>query len=200
MKTDSWIGYAAISILMVGLLAVSGPASPEHVPVATSVASPGTVAQTDETEEGRRTAAIEESSGNLWAAISVRSPIERVFKDRGDSITLYFALVNDGDKPVAPKVKSSKLFINGKIYEDWSRIVSDVGGPGGTRRAKRFDSLSPGDYIVFGYGLKEVFWQPGIYRVRWEGEKFRSPEIMFRVMRTTLADIEYRQRTEFSEP
>lgn len=143
MKTNHWIGFAAISILMVGLLTVWGPASPGQVPVARSGASPRTVAQADETEEERGTAAIEKSSGNLWATITVRSPIERLFKERADSITIWFALVNDDDKPVAPKVKSSKLFINGKIYEDWPRIVSDVGGPAGTRRAKRFDSLPP---------------------------------------------------------
>jgi RNA polymerase sigma factor (sigma-70 family) len=141
-----------------------------------------------ETKEQRTDQRPEKPSGNLWAAISVRWPIERLDEARGVPITVYFALVNDGDKTVVPKIKSSKLFINGKIYEDWPRIVSDVGLPVGSRRARRFHTLAPGEDILFGYGLKEAFSQPGIYRVRWEGEGFQSPEIMFRVMLTKEED------------
>ena len=50
------------------------------------------------------------------------------------------------------------------------------------KRVKRFDSLPSGEELLFGEILEEAFLQPGIYRVRWEGEEFRSPEIMFRVM------------------
>ena len=53
-------------------------------------------------------------------------------------ISVYFALVNDGDMPVAPKtkIKSSKLLINGKVYKNWPNIVSDVDAPGGSRRVE----------------------------------------------------------------
>jgi RNA polymerase sigma factor (sigma-70 family) len=123
------------------------------------------------------------SNGKLWATITVRWPIER----QGEAtkrISVYFALVNDGDKPVVPKtkIKSSKLLINGKVYENWPNIVSDVDAPGGSRRLKRFDSLRPEEGLLFGYIFEDAFSKPGIYRVQWEGEGFRSPEIMFRVM------------------
>lgn len=121
------------------------------------------------------------SNGKLWATISFRWPIER----QGEAtkrISVYFALVNDGDKPIAPKIKSSKLLINGKVHENWPKIVSDVDAPGGSRRLKRFDSLRPEEGLLFGYNFEDAFSKPGIYRVQWEGEGFRSPEIMFRVM------------------
>ena len=91
-------------------------------------------------------------------------------------------IYNDGDKPVAPKIKTSKLLINGNVYENWPNIVSDVDAPGGSRRLKRFDSLRPEEGLLFGYNFEDAFSKPGIYRVQWEGEGFRSPEIMFRVM------------------
>jgi hypothetical protein len=121
-----------------------------------------------------------ESRGKLWSSISVRWPLERE-GEATKRITIYFALVNDSDKPVAPKVHSSRLFINGTEYEGWSKVIEHVGVLDG-KRVKRFDALPPGEELLFGEVLEDAFRQPGTYRVRWEGEGFRSPEIMFRVM------------------
>src|SRR5262249_19948294 len=112
-----------------------------------------------------------ESGGKLWASISVRWPLER---EGGATkrITIYFALVKDGDKPVAPKVDSSRLFINGTEYDGWSKVIEHVGVLDG-KRVKRFDALPPGEELLFGEVLEDAFRQPGTYRVRWEGEGFR---------------------------
>jgi hypothetical protein len=129
-----------------------------------------------------------ESKRKLWSAISVRWPLERE-GEATKRITIYFALVNDGDKPVAPKVDSSRLFINGTEYEGWSKVVEHVGVVNG-KRVKRFDALPPGEELLFGEVLDDAFRQPGTYRVRWEGEGFRSPEIMFRVMPKKEGEVE----------
>ena len=39
-----------------------------------------------------------------------------------------------------------------------------------------------GEYLSFTYDLSEKFRKPGIYKVTWKCEGFRSPEIVFRVM------------------
>jgi RNA polymerase sigma factor (sigma-70 family) len=121
-----------------------------------------------------------ESKRKLWSAITVRWPLE-CEGEATKRITIYFALVNDGDKPVAPKVHSSRLLINGTEYEGWSKVIEHVGVLDG-KRVKRFDALPPGEELLFGEVLEDAFRKPGTYRVRWEGEGFRSPEIMFRVM------------------
>ena len=42
----------------------------------------------------------------------------------------------------------------------------------------------PGQTLAFSYQLgSRYFGTPGVYTVRWEGPNFRSPEIIFRVMR-----------------
>jgi hypothetical protein len=73
------------------------------------------MAQAGDTERSRLIAAIEKSAGTRWAAITVRWPLER-----GGEVTkriaVYFAQVNDGDQPVAPKADSSRLLINAKEY------------------------------------------------------------------------------------
>jgi RNA polymerase sigma factor (sigma-70 family) len=190
------IRNAATTLLGVSLLAIGACGLCYRTRASGPPLSLGAVALGDQTERQGGNEKTEGPGANLWAAITVGRPIEWVYKERGDSVTLYFALMNDGDKPVDTKVKSSRLMINDKAYEDWSRIVLDVGGPAGSRRAKRLDSLPPGDCVQFGYGLKEAFSHPGIYRVRWEGEGFKSPEIVFRVIRTTGVDLDYRYRTD----
>jgi RNA polymerase sigma factor (sigma-70 family) len=190
------IRNAATTFLAISLLASGACGLCYQTRAFGPTTSQGAVALSDQTERQGRTGKTEGPGANLWAAITVGRPIEWVYKERGDSVTLYFALMNDGDKPIDTKVKSSKLIINDKAYEDWSRIVLDVGGHAGSRRSKRLDSLPPGDCVEFWYGLKEAFSQPGVYRVRWEGEGFKSPEIMFRVIRTTGVDLQHRYRTD----
>jgi hypothetical protein len=137
------IRNAATTFLAIGLLAIGACGLCYLTRAVGPPTSQGAVALSDQTERQGRTGKTKGPGANLWAAITVGRPIEWVYKERGDSVTLYFALMNDGDKPIDAKVKSSKLIINDKAYEDWSRIVLDVGGPAGSRRAKRLDSLPP---------------------------------------------------------
>jgi hypothetical protein len=111
---------------------------------------------------------------NLWAGISVPqsvmpSPLPKTFM-------VQFNVVNDGTKTVNPKIESSHLLINGKEPKDWNFIINNG------LRGLYFYALPPGKTLVFGMGLKRYFEKPGIYKVRWEGENFKSSEITFRVV------------------
>ena len=128
----------------------------------------------------------------LWAAVSVSDTL----LNWGDlkwqtglhpPFMIHFYVVNDGDKVVDPKLKSSRLFINGKECKgrdglDWPHIVAN--GPGDDR----CEALPPGDYLSFGYALGDYFKEPGVYRVKWKGESFEAPEVVFRVMPREKAD------------
>ncbi len=95
-------------------------------------------------------------------------------------------MMSDSNEPLVPRIRSSKLLINGQAYQHWPNIVSDLSTTG--RQASLhdkvhvYDTLRPDEGIVFGHHFEEAFSKPGIYRVRWEGDGFRSPEIMFRVV------------------
>ncbi|HKB38286.1 MAG TPA: sigma-70 family RNA polymerase sigma factor [Gemmataceae bacterium] len=110
----------------------------------------------------------------LWAALSVNRPVFR----EGDTGTLQinFALVNEGDRVIDPKLPSSRIVVNGKPLPDSGRIFGN--GP----RDARFEALPPGDSLQFSYALGKHFEKPAVYRVHWEGEGFRSAEIVFRVL------------------
>jgi hypothetical protein len=110
----------------------------------------------------------------LWAAITVQQPI---FSEGGtDALQITFGVFNDGPSAVNPKVESSHLLINGVGPKDWRNVI--ING----LRTPSFDSLPPGQYLRFTYVLGRYFQKPGIYKVRWEGDNFRSPELTFRVV------------------
>lgn len=109
----------------------------------------------------------------VWAAITASTPLVHRMAPR---LQMYFSLVNDGDRTVDPKIGSSKLLINGKVPEDWNFVINNG------IRSSEADALPPGRFLLFGYKLDRYFDKPGIYRVHWEGEAFKSPEIVIRVM------------------
>jgi len=112
----------------------------------------------------------------LWAAISVAQPVFPL-KEAG-TLQLYFAVVNDGETAANPNVEASHLFINGSEPKDWGFLI------GNGIRTAYFSALPPGQTLAFSYQLgSRYFATPGVYTVRWEGPNFRSPEIIFRVMR-----------------
>jgi RNA polymerase sigma factor (sigma-70 family) len=123
---------------------------------------------------GAGKAQVTEEVKTLWAGLSVNQPIFR----EGDInlLQLTFTLVNDGDKVIDPKITSSKIVVNGNALPDSAFIFGN--GP----RDARFAALPPGDYLLFGSGLGSRFKKPGVYRVYWEGNGFRSAEIVFRVL------------------
>src|SRR5262249_54659957 len=89
---------------------------------------------------------------------------------------ITFTLVNDGNQVIDPKIPSARIVVNGKPLPDSGLIFGN--GP----RDARFTALPPGDHLLFGYALGSHFKKPGVYRVHWEGEGFRSPEVVFRVL------------------
>jgi hypothetical protein len=111
----------------------------------------------------------------LWAAVGVMRPMFPLSEAK--TIQVSFAVVNDGQTTVDPRIGASHLYINGVEPNDWSFVINN--GP----RTLEFTALAPGRSIEFGYLLgPRYFAKPGIYRLRWEGANFKAPEIAFRVM------------------
>jgi RNA polymerase sigma factor (sigma-70 family) len=109
----------------------------------------------------------------LWAALGVGRPLFQVGEKGGPKLT--FGLVNDGDKAIDPKISSSKMLVNGKALPGFMRALDRP-------NEARFRSLPPGDYLLFTVVLGDYFKKPGVYRLSWEAEDFRAPELVFRVL------------------
>jgi type II secretory pathway pseudopilin PulG len=112
--------------------------------------------------------------GGLWAALGVNRAVFR--KDEAKDLAVEFTLVNDGDSVADPGIGDSRVVINGKSWEDSGLILSN--GP----RDDRYRALPPGESLRFVYALGDRFKEPGVYRVSWRGPKFRSAEVVFRVL------------------
>ena len=110
----------------------------------------------------------------LWAALSVSRPLFHAGSTK--ELLIHFTLVNDGIKPIDPKIESSKIIINGEELENSGIILGN--GP----RDARWNALPPGDTLEFAYALEDSFKKPGIYRVSWKGKNFETSTIVFRVM------------------
>jgi RNA polymerase sigma factor (sigma-70 family) len=111
----------------------------------------------------------------LWAGMSVNQPLFRAGHDT-NLLQFNFALVNEGDKVVDPKIPGyPRLIVNGKELD-----LSSIPGVG--PRDERFKALPPDDNLQFGMGAGRWFDKPGVYTVYWQGDGFRSNEVTFRVM------------------
>jgi hypothetical protein len=185
--TTAALAVAAVTAVTFAVVmpGAGGGVEPPIIKQSSAASSPGAIEPLLDTPPGGNSIVPaklpETSSVKVWATISARWPIERQGKAT-KPIPVYFGLMSDGERSLAAKIKSSKLFINGKAYKDWPNIVSDVGYTGAGSRVHRFDTLRPDEGIVFGHNFEDAFSNPGIYRVQWEGDGFRSPEIMFRVV------------------
>jgi RNA polymerase sigma factor (sigma-70 family) len=87
-------------------------------------------------------------------------------------LQITFSLHNDSAKVINPKVRYSKIIVDGKVLPDSARIFSS--GP----RSDKFDALQPGDELRFGYAMGKYFNKAGIYRVSWEGDGYVSPAVL----------------------
>jgi hypothetical protein len=112
--------------------------------------------------------------GGLWAALALNHPVYE--QGQTKDLSIEFTVVNDGDRVVDPKIAESRIIINGEDLADSARILG--AGP----RDARYGALPPGDHLRFVYALGDYFKRPGVYRVSWRGEHFRSPEVVFRVL------------------
>jgi hypothetical protein len=92
---------------------------------------------------------------------------------------MNFGVYNDGPSPVHPKIGASHLYINGVEPKDWPIVINNG------LRTPEFEALPSGHFLSFGYMLERYFQKPGIYKVRWEGDNFRSAELTFRVVPAT---------------
>ena len=111
---------------------------------------------------------------SLWAALSVNHPVFKA--GQTNHLTIEFTLVNDGEKPIDPKIADSRFVINGKELTESGLIPSSV------QKGARSKALSPGENLQFDCLLGDQFKEPGTYRVFWKGAGFRSPEIVLRIL------------------
>ena len=108
--------------------------------------------------------------------MSVNQPLFRAGQNT-NLLQFNFALVNESDKVIDPKIPGyPRLIVNGKELD-----LSSI--PGSGPRDGRFKALPPGDNLQFGMGAGQFFDKPGVYSVYWQGEGFRSNEVVFRVMK-----------------
>lgn len=112
----------------------------------------------------------------FWAGMSVNQPLFRAGQNT-NLLQFNFALINESDKVVDPKIPGyPRLVVNGKEL-DLSLI------PGVGLRDARFKALPPGDNLQFGMAAGQFFEKPGVYRVYWQGEEYRSNEVVFQVIK-----------------
>jgi hypothetical protein len=114
------------------------------------------------------------AEGGLWAALTVTPAASRRGETREPS--LEFTLVNDGAEVLDPEIALSQLVVDGAVWPDSGLVLGN--GP----RDARFAALPPGDSLRFTRALGGSFPEPGVYRVRWQGARFRSAEVVFRVL------------------
>lgn len=118
--------------------------------------------------------ADQKKEGSIWAGLSVNHPIFKAGQTK--DLRIEFTLVNDGDKPIDPKIPESQIVINGKELSHSGLILGSV------QKGSRSEALSPGENLQFDCLLGERFKEPGTYRVVWKGAGFRSPEIVLRIL------------------
>jgi len=116
----------------------------------------------------------ERTKSDLWAAISVPEPM--VISGRLKQFSVMFALANDSKSSINPKVESWRLIVNGKEHPDSQFFMN---GPGDDR----WKSLPAGDHLLFGYGIGDLFKEPGTYTIAWKGDGFESAPVVFRVLK-----------------
>jgi hypothetical protein len=125
-------------------------------------------------DQGRNEAQREPKQVALWAGISVAQPI---FGEGGVArLQISFGVVNDGSAMVDPRIGASHLSINGVEPKDWLIVINNG------LRTSEFQALPPGHFLSFSYMLGRYFAKPGVYTVRWWGEKFRAQPITLRVL------------------
>jgi RNA polymerase sigma factor (sigma-70 family) len=125
-------------------------------------------------EAGNPKKGAERKAGNLRATIAVNREVFHQGKIK--ELQLTFGVTNNGDKVIDPQIAAAKILVNGKALADSGLILGN--GP----RDARATALPPGESVAFSYALGDYFTRPGRYRVSWQGEGFRSPEIVFRVL------------------
>jgi hypothetical protein len=152
---------AALCLIGVGLLTAGVLL---HVPLAAQPAG----------DTLRATPAPGRAAKLLWAGLSANRPV--FLEGETGELQMNFTLVSDADKVIDPKIPSSRIVINDKALADSGFIL------GNGIRTKDFNNLAPGKYLLFSYAMGKYCDRPGVYRVYWEGEHFRSAEVVFRVL------------------
>ena len=117
---------------------------------------------------------VQPKTDNLWAALTVN---HTAFKQgQIKDLRIEFTLINDGDKPIDPKIAESHIVINGKELGESGSVFGSV------PKDVRFTSLAPRASFQFDVLLGDHLNEPGTYRISWKGAGFQSQEIVVRIL------------------
>jgi hypothetical protein len=111
---------------------------------------------------------------SLWASLSASRVV--LEPAQAEVLAVEFALVNDTNAALDPELTASRILVNGTAIDESEPILA----PGLLDENAR--SLAPGQTLRFVSTLGPRLRAPGVYRVVWQGKRFRSPEIVFRVV------------------
>jgi hypothetical protein len=120
-----------------------------------------------------------QSGPQLWATVSASD--SKFQEGEIKQLMINFTVTNDGKITVDPKIKSSKIVINGKELDDSALIFGN--GP----RGANWNALAPGGTLRFSYDLAKYFQASGVYRISWKGQGFEAPTIEFKVVSSSPA-------------
>ena len=112
---------------------------------------------------------------SLSATISVPQSVFHLKET--EKLSVSFTVTNPGTATVDPDINSSQLFVNGAVPAGWVNTI------GNGLRSPEFWALPPGQTLYFNYQLGPAYFsKPGVYKVRWKGPNFETPEITFSVV------------------
>ena len=112
---------------------------------------------------------------SLSATISVPQSVFHLKET--DKLNMDFTVTNRGTATADPDITSTQLVVNGEAQGGWTMVMAN--GP----RTSQFEALPPGQTLWFGYQLGPAYFgKPGVYKVRWKGPNYETPEITFRVL------------------
>src|SRR5437868_2857838 len=116
--------------------------------------------------------AAPDSEIRLSATISVPQAVFHLKET--EKLNVSFTVTNAGTITVDPDLRSSQLFVNGAVPENWFEVITN--GP----KTSQFEALPPGQTLRFGYQMGPAYFtKPGVYKVRWKGTHFEAREITF---------------------
>jgi hypothetical protein len=94
-------------------------------------------------------------------------------------VRIHLGLVNDGKQVLETGLRESVLVVNGQPRRGaaWDAALKDG------LRGNTWEKLPPAEHTVVACPLDDVITEPGTHRVSWRGKDFRSPEVVYQIIK-----------------